>query len=161
MKIGSLCLLFATAMTLLIMPLLTIVADAGARSVSPEYRLSIEQARYTGPWRGYDLTVEYSYAKDQGQIDLSGNVRFATYLALGYSRLQDFHLGVVFLDEKGSVLKEIGLVTNMGSLEPIPFDRKITLPPNAVSMAFTYQGKAISSGGNGAGETSFTFYPVR
>jgi hypothetical protein len=159
-KTGLLCLLSVTAVALLIVTLQIIAADAGARSVSPEYRLSIEQPRYSGQWKGYDLTVEYSYTKEQGQIDLSGNIRFATYLALGYSRLHDFRLGAIFLDENGSIVEEIGLATNRGSLDPIPFKRKINLPSNAISMAFTYQGNATSSGGNGAGDTSFSFYPI-
>ncbi len=58
-------------------------------------------------------------------MDLSGNIRFANFLTLGYSRLQDFRLGAIFLDENGKVLEEIGLATNRGSFHPIPFHRRI------------------------------------
>lgn len=137
-----------------------IAVDAAAKSVSPADRLSIEQPQYSGQWKSSDLTVEYSYSKQQGQMDLSGNIRFASYLANGYSNLHDFHLGAIFLDENGKVLQEIGLATNRGPLDAISFHHKVNLPSNAAFMAFSYQGNATSGGGNGAGMTSFTFYPI-
>jgi len=134
-----------------------ISVDAGARSVSTEDRLSIEQPKGSGQWKGRDVAVEYSYSINQGQMDISGKIRFASFF-IGYSRLQDFRLGAIFVDEKGTVLEEIGLTTDRGSFDPIPFSRTIKLPPNAVSMAFSYQGDAVQSGMGGV--TSFSFYPV-
>jgi len=148
------------AVALLIAGTLIIGADAATKTVSPENRLSIAQPKESGQWKAYDLTIEYTYSRNQGHLDLSGNVRFASYLTLGYARLDNFRLGAVFLDENGKVLQEIGLTTNRGSLEPISFNRKIDLPQNAVYMAFSYDGKAISAGGMGAGPITFTFYPI-
>jgi hypothetical protein len=138
-----------------------ISASAATKTVSIGDRLSMEQSKYTGKWKSNDLTVEYSYSKDQGQVELSGTVTFAMYLVMGYGHLDNFRLGVIFLDENGRVLQETGLATNRDTLDPMPFKRKVNLPPNAVSMAFTYQGKATSSGGNGAGPISFNFSPIR
>jgi len=137
-----------------------ISANAGTPSVLPKDRLSIEQPQYSGQWKAYDLTIEYSYSKDQGRLDLSGNVRFANYLTLGTSRLENFRLGVVFLDESCKVLQEVGLATSRGPLDPVRFSRKINLPLNAAFMAFSYQGEAIAGGGYSAGRTSFSFYPI-
>ena len=134
-----------------------IAADAGAGSVSAANRLSIEQPRYSGLWKGNDLSVEYRYSKDQGQMDLSGNVRFSYSLVMGYTDLRNFRLGAIFLDENGKVLEEIGLATDRGSLDPIPFSRRINLPANAVSMAFSYQGIATDVGRD---RTSIWFYPI-
>ncbi|MGO9311366.1 MAG: hypothetical protein ACLQBD_17950 [Syntrophobacteraceae bacterium] len=134
-----------------------IAADAGAQSVSAADRLSIKQPRYSGRWKGNDLSVEYSYSKDQGQMDLSGNVRFSYSLVMGYTDLRSFQLGAIFLDENGKVLEEIGLATNRGSFDPIPFSRRINLPPNAVFMAFRYQGTATDVGRD---KTSFWFSPI-
>ncbi len=134
-----------------------IAADAGAQSVSAADRLSIKQPRYSGRWKGNDLSVEYSYSKDQGQMDLSGNVWFSYSLVMGYTDLRSFQLGAIFLDENGKVLEEIGLATNRGSFDPIPFSRRINLPPNAVFMAFRYQGTATDVGRD---KTSFWFSPI-
>jgi len=98
-----------------------------------------------------------NYSKDQGQTDLSGSVRFADYF-MGYSRLQDFRLEAILLDENGTVLQKIGLATNRGSFDPMPFHSKLKLPPNAVFMAFSYQGTAGESGMGG--NTSFSFSPI-
>jgi hypothetical protein len=134
-----------------------VISDAGAQSVPPADRLSIEQPRYSGRWKGNDLTVEYRYSKDRGQMDLSGNVRFSYSLTMGYTELRNFRLGAIFLDENGKVLEEIGLAVSRGALDPIPFNRRINLPPNAVSMAFSYQGTATDVGRD---KTSFWFSPV-
>jgi hypothetical protein len=134
-----------------------IIADAVAQSVSAADRLSIEQPQYSGRWKGNDLTVEYSYSIDQGQMDLSGNVRFSYSLIMGYTELRNFRLGAIFLDENGKVLEETGLAANRGSFDPIPFNRRINLPSNAVSMAFSYQGTATDVGRD---KTSFWFSPI-
>jgi hypothetical protein len=76
---------------------------------------------------------------------------------MGYWILRDFRLGAILPDQNGRVLQEIGPATNRDSLNPIPFSQRINLPPNAVFMAFSYQGKASDSG---RGKTSFRFYPI-
>ena len=161
MRTGLLFLSSVIAVAFFISASQIIAADAGAQSVSAADRLSIEQPRYSGRWKGNDLSVEYSYSKDQGQIDLSGNVRFSYSLVMGYTDLRSFQLGAIFLDENGKVLEEIGLATNRGSFDPIPFSRRINLPSNAVFMAFSYQGKAFESGNDkGGGITSFWHSPA-
>jgi hypothetical protein len=161
MKRGFLFLSSAIAGVLFIAALQFIGADAGALSVSPADRLSIEQPQYSGKWKGNDLAVEYSYSKDQGQMDLSGKVLFSYSMVMGYSRMEDFRLAVIFLDENGRVLKETGLATNAGSFDPISFHNRINLPSNAVFMAFSYQGRAYDTGSNsGGGITSFWHSPA-
>ncbi len=129
---------------------------ANAGFVPPADRLSIAQPRYSGLWKGPDLSVEYRYSRDQGQIDLSGKVRFA-YFWIGYTDLEYFQLRAVFLDENGRVLESDGLATNRDSFESIPFHATLKLPSSAVFMAWSYQGMAV---GGGNGPTSFWFYPI-
>ncbi len=161
MKAEILSLSFAIVAALFIPASQTIAAGSSARTVSPEHRIQIEQPRNSGQWKAHDITVDYSYSKDQGQIDLSGKVAFASFFLMGYSRLQDFRLALIFLDENGRVIEEVGLVTNRGSLDPFPFNRRIKLPPGAASVAFSYDGNAIESGMAGGGHTSFSFTPAR
>lgn len=131
---------------------------ASAGFVPSADRLSISQPRYSGQWKGPDLKVDYRYSRDQGQIDLSGNVIFAHSMAMGYTLLHDFRLGAIFLDENGKALQSNGLVTERGSFDSIPFHAKLKLLSSSVSMAFSYQGEA---GGGDSGPTSFWFYPIR
>ena len=135
---------------------LQINANASSGFVAPADRLSIAEPRYSGQWKAPDLTVEYKYSRDQGQINLSGKVRFA-YFWMGYTQSQDFRLSAIFLDENGKVLAWDGLVTNRGSFDSIPFHATLKLPSNAVSMAWSYQGVGV---GGGNGPTSFWSYPV-
>ena len=137
--------------------------SAAAGFVPPEDRLSIAEPRASAVWKGQDLTVKYTYSADQGQMELSGNIRFANYLSQGFTQLRDFRLNVIFLDQNGKVLEEKGLVTNRGGFDPLPFKTRLTLPPGAVSIAFSYQGDAIDSAsgaGGGGGHSSFWYYPI-
>ncbi|MFZ0928338.1 MAG: hypothetical protein WAN11_07045 [Syntrophobacteraceae bacterium] len=161
MKRGFLFLSSAIAGVLFIAALQIIGTAAAARSVPASDRLSIAEPRYSGHWKGDDLTVEFSYSKDQGQMDLSGKVLFAFSMIMGYSRMEDFRLAAIFLDENGKVIQETGLATNTGSFDPIPFHNRIKLPPNAAFMAFSYQGKAFESGSyHGGGITTFWHSPA-
>ncbi len=138
-------------------------SSAAAGFVSPADRLSIAEPQSSAEWKGQDLTVKYAYSADQGQVELSGNIRFADFLLLGFTLLHDFRLSVIFLDQNGKVLEQKGLVTNRGGFDPIPFKTRLTLPPGAVFMAFSYQGQAVDSasgGGGGGGFTSFWYYPI-
>jgi hypothetical protein len=134
-----------------------IASNAEAQFVSAADRLSIEQPRYSGEWKGNDISVEYRYSKADGQMDLSGNVQFSFPLVMGYTNLLDFRLGAILLDKDGRVLREVGLVANRGTLDPFSFSRSINLPQNAVFMAFTYQGDVAEAYRN---TTSIWFSPV-
>ena len=157
MKTGFLFLLTVSVVALFVAASRSIVAQAGPPSVLPADRLSIERPQHSAQWKGNDLSVEYSYSKDRGQMDLLGTVRFSYAMTMGYTMLKDFRLSAIFLDENGKVLKEVGLATNRDALEPIPFSQRITLPLNAVSMTFSYQGTACDLG---RGRTSFWFDPI-
>ncbi|SPF46361.1 conserved exported hypothetical protein [Syntrophobacter sp. SbD1] len=159
MKKGFRCFSSAIAAVLLIAAVQT--AGARARSVSPEDRLSISQPRYSGTWKGNDLSVVYSYSTNQGQMTLSGRVEFSYSMVMGYVILEDFRLSAVLLDENGIVLEEIGLATEHDGFDPIPFNRQISLPPKAAYIAFGYQGIAVDAGKSGQGRTSFWHDPVR
>ena len=57
--------------------------SAAAGFVPPADRLSIAEPRSSAEWKGQDLTVKYAYSADQGQMELSGNIRFADSLLSG------------------------------------------------------------------------------
>jgi hypothetical protein len=164
MKMAARFLLSLIASILCIAGLQIAVRGAGAKIVPTAPRLPITQPGESGRWEGPDLTVEYGYTRHNRQMDLSGSVRLADSLRLGFTLLRDFHLDVVFFDERGGVIESNALVTitNRGSLDAIAFQARLGLPPNAVSMAFGYRGEAAGGGGSGAGSgiTSFWFNPV-
>ena len=135
-----------------------VARDADAQSASAADRISMEQPQDSGQWKGNDLTVEYHYSKDSGQMDLSGEVRFSYSLVMGYTDLLSFRLAVIFLDQNGRALQEVALATNRGTLDPISFGRSIHPPPNAIFMVFKYQGEVAEAGRN---VTSFWYLPVR
>ncbi len=161
MKKGLLFFLFVIATALPIAGSHPPLAGAAAGYVPPPDRLSVTRPAYTGKWKADDLSVKYSYSRNQEQIDLSGKVRFSYSLVMGYTLLDNFNLSAVILDENGRVLEQTGLVTDLGSLDPIPFHRRFKLPPGAAYIAFSYQGTVSDSGGgDGADTTNFWHDPI-
>jgi len=71
-------------------------------------------------------------------------------LRTGFSILDRFFLGMVLVDNAGTILASRPLLT-VGYGRPIgkfTFKRDITLPSHAVAMAFSFRGRA-REGGNG------------
>jgi hypothetical protein len=119
--------------------------------VSQEDRVAIPQGNETGTWRGKDLSVNYRYSREAGQIDLSGTVNFEEHMTLGYVLLNDFRLSAIFTNEKGRIIETKGLATDRGSIGPIPFRVRLSVPVSASAMSFSYQGTAIEGGNDGGG----------
>ncbi len=91
-----------------------------------------------------DLTVAYEYEWRDGRLELRGRVRFADSLIYNFTSIRSFQLGVVFADGGRNVLASRSL-TAAGWRHPedeLPFAGAVELHPEAVFMAFTYQGTA-------------------
>ncbi len=163
MKTRSLLSLTLIALVLSIASFWTTAGWSQNGSVPSQDRITISQPQNSGVWKAKDLTVDYSYSRNQDQFNLSGKVNFADYMTLGYSLLQDFRLSAIFFDENGRVIETKGITTQRGSLESFPFRVALRLPSRALSMSFSYQGKAIESGGEdgGGGATNFWYNPIR
>lgn len=133
---------------------LLVAGTAHSGHVKRADRFSLSRPRFSGQWKGPDLTVGYSYSRDENRIDLSGKVVFANFLLYGYTVLQYFQISAIFTDEHGNVLESKGLATDHGGFDQIPFHTTLKLPSGADSIAFSYQGLAEG------GHTSFWFYPI-
>jgi len=122
--------------------------------VPPENRADISMDKGKGVWQGRYLSVDYSYSRGSGNIDLAGAVQFEDSLALGFTVLHDFRISARFLDANGRVLETRPITTDRGSFSPIPFRKTMSIPSSAVAMSFTYEGTAIESGGDDGGGIS-------
>jgi hypothetical protein len=162
MKIMGFCSIFVLCFLFLSSGCQTTSSYSKTAVIAQEDRVPVPQGKETGTWNGKDLSVDYRYSREAGQIDLSGTVNFADHMTLGYVLLHDFRLGVIFTDEKGSVLEMKGLATDRGSFKPIPFHVSLSVPISASTMSFSYQGTAIEGGNDsgGGGVSRFWQNPV-
>lgn len=131
-------------------------------TVSSENRVTISDGKQSGSWRGNDLTVDYACTRTGADLDITGTVRFAEHMSMGFSLLRDFRLSAILTDENGRVLETKGVTTDRGKIGPIPFRVRFAVPVAATSMAFSYSGVAVEAGGEdgGGGFTHFWQYPV-
>lgn len=113
-------------------------------------------------WETRDLKVNYHFSRSGSQLKISGVVRLDDSIRYNASRLEDFHIGLVFVDELGRVRQVRGLATTgfPGIDEPMNFNASFAVPPDSTSMAFYYRGEAADSG-NGSGSTFYFWqYPI-
>ena len=120
-----------------------------------------------GTWDGPDVTVKYNYVRAGDNLNLKGEVRYASRIADNFTLIQYFHLDVLFVDSQGKVLDEQPFASDAfetltpRALDPtVPFSREVILPVNTEAMAFSYKGQAISSGDGTGGPLYFWEYPV-
>jgi hypothetical protein len=113
----------------------------------------------SGQYSTSDLTVTYKYIIGGNKFHISGSVQLAPGLIGNYGNLNDFYLGLLLGDNEGTVLRDHGLTTFAGGPvgAPINFSVTVSLPPQAVCMAFAYSGEA--SGDKNA-EYYFSGYPI-
>ncbi len=129
--------------------------------VSEENSLSIPDGQRNGRWNARELGVDYRYGREGQNLYLEGTVTFSRVLTYNFSGLQSFQLAVAFLDANGRVLAMQGLMTDRGDFDPATFQKTLALPPGTMSMAFTFQGVALSSDSLGSGGlSSFWWYPI-
>jgi hypothetical protein len=119
------------------------------------------QGQLSGQFNAPDLTVNYTYIRTGGEMQLTGNVQFGMTIQANYSVVQTFQLGLALADGQGNVLAEEGITTgfdnNVG--DTINFSKSVVVPAQTASMAFTYTGQALAAGRGGADPTNFYFYP--
>ncbi len=131
------------------------------KAVPAQERVAISEGRNTVTWKGPDITVDFTYARGQGRLDLTGRIVYADSLAYNYQLLRDFRLSALILDDSGRVIQTQPLATNRGNFDPVSFQAALPLPSSAASISFSYQGTALEVDEGGGNPTSFWYYPAR
>jgi hypothetical protein len=119
----------------------------------------VEGEKTTGKWQTSELAMDYTYLKNQNSMEISGEMRLIGGLVRSFDRIQAFHLRVYFLDAQGTVIKSEGVAAGpKGGMEEVGvFQKKLTLPPNTVAIAFGYRGNIVQKRG---GDSPFWYVPT-
>jgi hypothetical protein len=130
------------------------------QTLNPANQITLSaQGQQSDKFTAPDLTVNYTYTRTDGDMQITGTVQFGMNIQGNYAVVQTFQLGLALADAQGNVLRQQGLTTafdsNVG--DAINFSTTVTVPAQAASMAFTYTGQAYSGGSGGA--TNFWFSP--
>jgi hypothetical protein len=117
-----------------------------------ESRIALQEGGlYTGSWKTRDLSMDYSYQRDQNNMELSGTVELDKSLERGFPTLEYLIISVHLLDAEGKVLENARLLTSeyRHMIKKLSFKQSIKLPPGTTAMAFSYRGRARDVGGSG------------
>ena len=136
--------------------------SAKGQTIQPAAQIKLVK---TGPQSGQFsdgyVTVNYKYTASSGSLQMSGVVQFGSAISGNFLVVQTFDLGLLLGDATGKVLLQQGVTTamevNVSSSQN--FNTTVVLPPQAATMAFTYNGSAYGAGGESP--TSFWADPVQ
>jgi hypothetical protein len=123
------------------------------QTIKPSARIGLVK---TGPQSGRFsdgyVTVNYQYTAAGGNLQMSGTVGFGSAITGNYTGVQTFDLGLLMGDAKGRVLMQQGLTASppVNVSSSINFNTSLLLPPQAISMAFTYNGTVYGTQGDSA-----------
>jgi hypothetical protein len=119
-----------------------------------------------GTFSSQYLTIAYNYTFTQNQLTVSGKLNFADSLTMNYPGLRKFYLEVLLLNGQGGVIERSNVTLQSGftwgdneAIAASSFNAQLSVPPQAASMTFYYNGVTQGSMGSGAG-TSFWNDPV-
>jgi hypothetical protein len=155
-------------------------ACAGVNPLSPgawveeNNRIAIKDGGpYKGSWQTRDLTVNYEYREAAKNLEVSGTIKLADYIPMGFSTLDYLRIYIHFLTSDGIVLETknlqyFGYFRYIDYIEKMSFKSRFDLPENTAAFAFSYDGRASQGGGgpigynsdNGSGQISWDFWKV-
>ncbi len=117
----------------------------------------------SGKWNARHVAVSYNYMKDEGVLGMSGLVTFSEKVQYDFTAVKYLHAELIFADERGQVIDSRGLLSSgQGGFDPIEFNQKVPIPPQAAFFAFAYSGELQLSDhvmGSSSG-TAIWGYPV-
>ncbi len=95
-------------------------------------------------WKGKHLDISYKIDHKEKQAKISGEVRIHEDLLMSFSKLTRLRVKAHFLDDHGGVLASVGITplysTYAEVTEPLGFHAHTVIPPDAVSITFSYSG---------------------
>ncbi len=102
-------------------------------------------------WRGADLTLDYNYLKTQNTLDLAGRISFDRGTEMNFGNIDNLRMSIYFLDNQGNILGSSGIYSTywLRSESNPTFRTRLTVPPGASAIAFSYDGQASSIDGSG------------
>ena len=135
--------------------------SAKGQTIQPAAQIKlVKTGQQSGQFSDGYVTVNYQYIVSGGELQISGVVQFGSAISGNFLVVQTFDLGLLLGDATGKVLLQQGVTTamevNVSSSQN--FNTTVVLPPQAATMAFTYNGSAYGAGGESP--TSFWADPV-
>jgi len=140
------------------------------QATKPENRIPVEDGGpYKGVWETYDVIVSYEYKKDGQNLLLTGEANLAGHLTRGFPVIDFFYIHAHLLDENGTIISSKKLLSARNReynyfYDP-SFNHTILMPPEALSLAFSYSGRVRDSGssrsdGDQAGGVDWSFWKM-
>ena len=107
---------------------------------------------YQAKWVARDLTMNYEYNREAGQLVISGQVKFKRE-----KRLQNFNLEAVLIDDSGRPTHNQFIASAGGRrmIQEVPFKAEMQVPDGTWGISFGYSGTSRGSGQGSGSPNSF------
>ena len=105
----------------------------------------IEGEEHHGTWRTEDITIDYSYAKINNMLKISGSIVFSDALKNSFNYFEYFSLWLNLIDTGNKISGNTRIDQRVSSypIERAKFNADIELPPGVKAIVFSYEGRAI------------------
>jgi len=102
-----------------------------------------------GTWNTFDVVIDYSANKHDGQLDLSGSVRLTDRYGILYESLNRLDVYLFLLNSDGNILKTVALTGALSTTidQRLNFSQRLALPAGTSAISFGYRGKVSSMDG--------------
>ncbi len=166
-------IIFSLTLSPLVILMISILVSCSSLSFSyigltvPENNLIYlkNEGTHEGLYQTGDITVNYTYSKNEGRLKISGLINFDNSLKYNFSRIDYFDLWIHFVNSENKIIKNISVspITFFNEIEATPFEKILELPPDTKAIVFSYSGR-VSDGGSsskdevGGGGSSWKFW---
>jgi hypothetical protein len=123
--------------------------------------IDLKQGDQQGIWKTNELSIIYHYQLVNGSVKISGEVDLLGGLQTGFNAVDHLIVQLLILNDNSTVINNVNIYSadHFHSTKYIPmlFDATISIPSDAKSISFTYDGRLSDGAGVDEG-TSYDFW---
>ena len=103
-----------------------------------------DSATHQDLWQTEDLTIAYTYNRNDNRFKISGTIDFSDALTYNYTYMDYFDLWIHFVDAENIIIatRSISPIVTFYMIEKTSFERNLDVPPSATAFVFSYSGHA-------------------
>jgi len=118
-----------------------------AVTTAPVVKLD-KDANSAGTWQTFDLTINYTYALDEGILEIAGQGELSQHYQMMYNKVRTLSVYLFLLDGDGLVLETVDIPAFLNSTEDkFTFSKFFKDNASVRGFSFGYRGVAYDSDG--------------
>jgi hypothetical protein len=97
-----------------------------------------------GRWQTFDLSIDYKYTLQNGNLDISGKITPSDFYQMNYSMFWSLDVYVFAVDQASRVVETSRVLAlgGVGTGQSFDFSQQFKLPAGTTGLSFGYDGVA-------------------